>query len=55
MMVKPFLKWVGGKRQLLADIVPLVPDEFSRYIEPLWAVELFFSFVETDDYAEIRV
>ncbi len=34
MMVKPFLKWVGGKRQLLADIVPLVPDEFSRYIEP---------------------
>ena len=34
MTVKPFLKWVGGKRQLLADIAPLVPDEFSRYIEP---------------------
>ena len=34
MTVKPFLKWVGGKRQLLADITPLVPDEFSRYIEP---------------------
>ena len=34
MVRKPFLKWVGGKRQLLADIVPLVPNEFSRYIEP---------------------
>ena len=31
---KPFLKWVGGKRQLLADIAPLVPDQFTRYIEP---------------------
>ena len=31
---KPFLKWVGGKRQLLADIAPLIPDQFSRYIEP---------------------
>ena len=34
MTVKPFLKWIGGKRQLLADIAPLVPNEFSRYIEP---------------------
>ena len=34
MTVKPFLKWVGGKRQLLADIAPLIPNEFSRYIEP---------------------
>ena len=31
---KPFLKWVGGKRQLLADIAPLVPDQFTRYMEP---------------------
>ena len=34
MTINPFLKWVGGKRQLLADIAPLVPNEFSRYIEP---------------------
>ena len=34
MTVKPFLKWVGGKRQLLADIAPLIPNEFSRYVEP---------------------
>ena len=29
----PFLKWAGGKRQLLAQILPLVP-EFDGYIEP---------------------
>lgn len=31
--MNPILKWAGGKRRLLADILPLVP-EFRRYIEP---------------------
>ena len=30
--LKPIMKWVGGKRQLLDEIVPLVP-EYKRYIE----------------------
>ncbi|MDL2267522.1 DNA adenine methylase [Desulfovibrio sp. OttesenSCG-928-G15] len=30
---KPFLKWAGGKRQLLAQILPHIPD-FASYIEP---------------------
>lgn len=30
---KPFLKWVGGKRQLLHEIVPRLP-KYSRYFEP---------------------
>ena len=30
----PFLKWVGGKRQLLADIRKFIPDFTGRYIEP---------------------
>ena len=34
MNVKPFVKWVGGKRQLLAKITPLIPEAFTRYIEP---------------------
>jgi DNA adenine methylase len=34
MNVKPFVKWVGGKRQLLAEITPLIPEAFTRYIEP---------------------
>ena len=30
----PFLKWVGGKRQLLDNIRQYVPPHFERYIEP---------------------
>jgi DNA adenine methylase len=31
---KPFLKWVGGKQQLLSQFEAHFPDEFSRYFEP---------------------
>ena len=30
----PFLKWAGGKGQLLRQIEPLLPARFGRYIEP---------------------
>lgn len=33
-ILSPVVKWVGGKRQLLDDIIPLVPDHFSTYVEP---------------------
>ncbi|SFS00803.1 DNA adenine methylase [Anaeromicropila populeti] len=33
-LVAPALKWVGGKRQLLKDIEPMVPKEYSTYYEP---------------------
>lgn len=32
--LSPILKWVGGKRQLLDIIIPLVPNKFSTYVEP---------------------
>jgi DNA adenine methylase len=32
--LKPILKWAGGKRQVLPYIRPLVPEEYTRYIEP---------------------
>lgn len=31
---KPFIKWAGGKTQLLADILPNVPSDYDEYIEP---------------------
>jgi DNA adenine methylase len=31
---RPFLKWVGGKTQLLPQFAPLLPTAFRRYFEP---------------------
>ncbi|BBM35227.1 DNA adenine methylase [Pseudoleptotrichia goodfellowii] len=33
-LLSPILKWVGGKRQLLPEIIPLVNKKYSRYVEP---------------------
>ena len=32
--LSPILKWAGGKEQELKYILPNVPDEFTRFIEP---------------------
>lgn len=34
MVVKPFIKWAGGKRKLLPDILKVAPKSFNRYLEP---------------------
>jgi DNA adenine methylase len=31
---RPFVKWAGGKRQLLSELLRHVPKEYSRYFEP---------------------
>ncbi len=31
---KPFLKWAGGKTQLISDLLTLIPNDFNKYIEP---------------------
>ena len=33
-LVSPVLKWVGGKRQLLPSIKPLLPKRITSYCEP---------------------
>ena len=32
--IVPFVKWAGGKRQLLRQLVALRPPRFARYVEP---------------------
>ncbi len=34
MLVAPVVKWVGGKRQLLDEILPLLPKRMATYCEP---------------------
>ncbi|HNX88866.1 MAG TPA: Dam family site-specific DNA-(adenine-N6)-methyltransferase [Paludibacteraceae bacterium] len=31
---KPFLKWAGGKTQMISDILKFAPKNFNKYIEP---------------------
>lgn len=33
-LVAPVLKWVGGKRQLLDTLIPLLPQHITTYCEP---------------------
>ncbi len=32
--VAPIVKWAGGKRQLLASLIPLLPERHTAYCEP---------------------
>lgn len=33
-LIAPFLKWVGGKRQLMPAITKMMPKKFTNYYEP---------------------
>lgn len=42
--IKPFLKWAGGKTQLLKELHKYVPNNFNKYIEPfIGGGAMFFS------------
>jgi hypothetical protein len=40
--VHPFVKWVGGKGQLLSELDKLIPRHFNRYFEPFLVVRCFY-------------
>jgi len=47
-LVKPFLKWAGGKRQLLPEIREHIPETFNSYYEPfLGAGAVFLDLLPT--------
>jgi DNA adenine methylase len=50
---KPFVKWAGGKRQLLPVITSQIPNKFERYFEPfLGGGAVFFSLTSRDKKAK---
>lgn len=34
--MKPLLKWAGGKTQLLGELLPRLPHQYGKYIEPFF-------------------
>ena len=42
--ILPLLKWVGGKRQILGELISLIPSTYNTYCEPfLGGGALFFA------------
>lgn len=47
----PFVKWAGGKTQLLSEIKNLLPSKFNNYYEPfVGGGALFFSLAPKNAY-----
>jgi DNA adenine methylase len=47
--VRPFVKWAGGKGQLLPELNKIIPSQFNRYFEPfLGGGAMFFHLVSGD-------
>ena len=46
---KPFVKWVGGKRSLLPELLRRLPPVFNKYYEPfVGGGALFFALKNAD-------
>jgi len=44
----PFVKWAGGKSQLLSELDSMIPSEFNRYFEPfLGGGAMFFHLISS--------
>lgn len=54
--IRPFLKWAGGKTQLLDEIIKELPvdiKQYKRYVEPfVGAGAVFFYFLENNYFEE---
>lgn len=40
--IKPFLKWAGGKTQLISELSKYTSSSFNKYIEPFIGGGAFF-------------
>jgi DNA adenine methylase len=45
---RPLVKWAGGKNQLLPRLLPQVPSQYNRYIEPFFGGGALFFKLQPD-------
>jgi DNA adenine methylase len=46
--IKPFLKWAGGKTQLISELAEHIPNNFNKYIEPFVGGGAFYFYVNPE-------
>ena len=46
--MKPFLKWAGGKSQLIHELKIFIPDSFNKYIEPFLGGGALYFYLNPD-------
>lgn len=46
--IKPFLKWAGGKTQMLPILERYIPEKFNKYIEPFVGAGALFFHLKAD-------
>jgi DNA adenine methylase len=51
--VHPFVKWAGGKGQLLSELDKLIPNQFNRYFEPFLGGGVRFNACLSDTNVEL--
>lgn len=49
LLIQPFLKWAGGKRQLLPIIRKYYPNDYNRYFEPFVGAGAVFMDLQRND------
>lgn len=47
--IKPFVKWVGGKRQLISEIEKRLPKKFNRFFEPFVGGGALFMYLQKEE------
>lgn len=47
--IKPFLKWAGGKTQLLPELSRYVPYKYNKYIEPFIGGGAFYFYLNPSE------
>ena len=46
---RPFIKWAGGKRQLIDEIISSFPANYGRYFEPFIGGGALFFAIQPDN------